>query len=194
MSNVAETLRALAIQDVVVDPRARAGLGVTAFALATAFGAQVGIPLPLTPVPMTLQTFFVVLAGVLLGPRLGALSIGAYVAAGAAGLPVFSNGGAGLPWLLGPTGGYLLAAPVAALVAGAVAGRERAPGRTLAGLVLGTATMYAGGVAQLTLQTGEPLGVVAALGVTPFLAGDAAKILAALMVVRLARGSSFRHL
>src|SRR5690606_22583247 len=162
--------------------------------LATAFGAQVGIPLPLTPVPITLQTFFVVLAGVLLGPRLGALSIGAYVSAGAAGLPVFSNGGAGLPWLLGPTGGYLLAAPLGALVAGLVAGRERGAARTLAGLALGAAAMYAGGVAQLALLTGEPLGVVVSLGVTPFLAGDGVKILAALAVARSARGSSFRTL
>ncbi|MFN2327253.1 MAG: biotin transporter BioY, partial [Gemmatimonadales bacterium] len=79
---------------------------VAAFALATAFGAHVAVPL--TPVPVTLQTLFVVLAGAMLGPRLGAASQIAYLGMGIAGLPVFV-GGFGLAYLAGPTGGYLLA-------------------------------------------------------------------------------------
>jgi biotin transport system substrate-specific component len=179
------------MQDVVVDRRARAAVGVLAFALAITFGAQVAVPLPFTPVPITLQTLFVVLAGVVLGPRLGALAAGAYVLAGAAGAPVFSNGAGGLPWLFGPTGGYLLAAPLAAIVAGAVAGRQGRAPRTLLGLTLGVLTMYAGGVAQLQAVTGEPLAAVLALGVYPFVAGDALKVLTALWIVGGTRGTSF---
>ncbi|HET9948128.1 MAG TPA: biotin transporter BioY [Longimicrobiales bacterium] len=194
MSSLAESVRSWASHAVVVDRRARAAVAVAAFALATALGAQVAVDLPFTPVPVTLQTFFVILAGVVLGPRLGAVSIAAYVLAGAAGLPVFANGAGGLPALLGPTGGYLLAAPAAAAVAGATAGRERTLLRTLLGLTLGTATMYVGGVLQLAAVLGVPLPAAAALGATPFLAGDAAKVVAALLASRAAEGSSFRRL
>jgi biotin transport system substrate-specific component len=178
-------------QDVVVDHRARAAVGVVAFTLAITFGAQVAVPLPFTPVPITLQTLFVVLGGVVLGPRLGALAAGAYVLVGASGAPVFSNGAGGLPWLFGPTGGYLLAAPLAALVAGAAAGRNGGALRTLAGLTLGVLTMYAGGVVQLQALTGASWAAVLALGVTPFVAGDALKVFAALWIVRGTRGTSF---
>jgi biotin transport system substrate-specific component len=113
------------------------------------------------------------------------------VLVGAAGAPVFSNGAGGLPWLFGPTGGYLLAAPLAALVAGAVAGRQGGAPRTLTGLALGVLTMYAGGVVQLQALTGESLAAVLALGAYPFLAGDALKVVAALWIVRGTRGTSF---
>ena len=186
MSTFSETMRTLAVHEVVEDRRARAALGVVAFAVATALGAQVAVWLPWTPVPVTLQPLFVILAGAMLGPRLGALSIGAYVAVGALGAPVFANGGAGLPWLLGPTGGYLLAAPVAAFAAGAVAGRD-GDLRLVAGLVLGVATMYLGGVAQLVGVTGQTLSAAAAAGVAPFLVGDATKVALAFFVVRSAR-------
>jgi biotin transport system substrate-specific component len=191
MSSSAGTARSWMAQDVVADRRARAGVGVLAFALAITFGAQVAVPLPFTPVPVTLQTLFVVLAGVVLGPRLGALAAGTYVLSGAAGAPVFANGGGGLAWLFGPTGGYLLAAPLAALVAGVVAGRGRGALRSAAGLSLGVATMYVGGVAQLMALTGQPLGVVLSLGVYPFLVGDVLKVAAALWIARGARRTSF---
>lgn len=186
MSTFSETLRTLAVEEVVEDRRARAALGVVAFAVATAFSAQVAVWLPWTAVPVTLQPLFVILAGTLLGPRLGALSMGAYVVAGAMGAPVFASGGAGLPWLLGPTGGYLLAAPVAAFVAGLVAGRE-GDLRLLAGLTFGVATMYVGGVAQLAGLTGQGLEATLAAGVVPFLVGDVTKIGLAFFVVRSAR-------
>ncbi|HUF76013.1 MAG TPA: biotin transporter BioY [Longimicrobiales bacterium] len=191
MSTLAGTLRSWLGQEIVVDRRARAAVGVLAFALAIALGAQVAVYLPFTPVPITLQTLFVVLAGVVLGPRLGALAAGAYVAVGAAGAPIFANGAGGLAWLMGPTGGYLLAAPLAALVAGSVGGRGAGALRTAAGLALGVLTMYVGGVTQLQTLTGEPWGAVLALGVYPFLAGDAVKLVAALWIVRGARATSF---
>ena len=194
MSTVAHTVRIWATRDVVATPPARASIGVAAFALATAFGAQVAIPLGFTPVPITLQTLFVILGGVVLGPRLGALAAAVYVMIGAAGAPVFSNGAAGLPWLLGPTGGYLLAAPLAAFVAGIIAGHARGPAsRLLAGLGLGAATFYVGGVAQLSLLSGLPLGEALALGATPFLAGDAVKVVAAYWLARGARRTSLAN-
>jgi biotin transport system substrate-specific component len=176
---------------VVVDPRARAAVGVVAFALATTFGAQVAVPLPGTPVPITLQTLFVVLSGVVLGPRLGALSAMTYLLVGAAGAPVFSNGGAGVPWLLGPTGGYLLAAPAAAAGAGWGAGANGSALRSLAGLTLGVVARYVGGISWLFAVPGRPLGEVLALGVVPFVIGDAAKVLAAFWIARGARRTSF---
>lgn len=194
MSTVAATVRSWASREVVVEPRTRSAVGVIAFALATTFGAQVAVPLPLTPVPVTLQTFFVVLAGVVLGPRLGALSAATYVVVGAAGAPVFANGGAGLPWLLGPTGGYLLAAPPAAMAAGWVAGRRGGTARVLAGLSIGVLTMYAGGIAQLFLLTGDPVARLLAIGVLPFVAGDAFKALLALWITRALRRTSLARI
>lgn len=190
MSSVAQTLKTLAHHRVVSDDRIRQGIGVAAFVLATAFGASVAVPLPWTVVPLTLQTLFVLLAGAVLGARAGAAAMALYLALGASGAPVFSFGGAGLPWLLGPTGGYLLAMPAAAWAVGTVAGRGAGWFRLGAGLTLGTLTIYLGGVAQLLLLTGEPLGALLALGVLPFLAGDVAKILAATLLARSVRTTS----
>jgi biotin transport system substrate-specific component len=89
---------------------------IATFAILTALGAQVEIPHQ--PVPFTLQTFFVLLAGALLGPRNGFLSMSLYLLLGISGLPVFSGGGFGFARIVGPTGGYLLAFPLAAFVIG----------------------------------------------------------------------------
>src|SRR2546423_15440986 len=102
-------------------------LGVLGFVIALAAASQVAIPLPGTPVPFTLQPLLVVLAGMMLGPTLGATSMVLYLVLGAAGVPVFAPIGAvGLARFAGPTGGYLLAYPAAAWVAGALAGAGRA--------------------------------------------------------------------
>ena len=193
MNTFTETLRTRALRPVVADGRASRALGVVAFVLLTAFSAQVAVVLPWTPVPVTLQPLFVVLAGVLLGARAGAVAMAAYVTIGALGAPVFASGGAGLPWLLGPTGGYLLAAPAAAFVAGAVSGRVAGAStlgalRLLGGLTLGVATMYAGGVLQLMGLTGTGAGEALTLGVVPFLVGDVTKIAFAFFAVLSLRG------
>ena len=190
MSSFAETLRTLAVTEVVEDRRARAGGGVLAFALATAFGAQVAVTLPWTPVPMTLQPLFVILAGVVLGPRLGAAAMAAYLTAGAAGAPVFSNGAFGFAWLMGPTGGFLIAFPAAAYVAGAVAGPDRGTLRTLAGLTLGVVALYVGGLSQLLMLTGQEVDQVVRLAVVPFLLGDVTKVLVALFLVKIVKPTS----
>lgn len=184
MSQVAGTLKSWAVRDVVTDRRVRTALGMLAFVLATTFGAYVAVPLPGTHVPVTLQGLFVIMSGVLLGPLAGAGAMAIYVAMGAAGAPVFALGGAGLPWLMGPTGGYLVAMPAAAYVAGVIAGRDRRAPRLVAGLVLASMTIYVGGVAQLGFLTGQGLGDLLAVGVLPFLVGDVTKIVVALLLIR----------
>jgi biotin transport system substrate-specific component len=167
-----------------VMPRVRpfTAVGVVAFAAAVAVAAQIAIPVPGTPVPFTLQPLAVVLAGMCLGPIAGAASMVLYLVAGAVGLPVFAPIGApGVLRLIGPTGGYLLAAPAAALVAGLVVRRlPRFGGRMLAAF-LGIATLYLGGVMQLQLLTGS-LARAAVLGTVPFILADLAKVVIAALL------------
>src|SRR5215208_6670677 len=101
-------------------------------AAVTAVAAQIAIPLPFSPVPFTLQVLAVILSGLLLGPRYGALAQVVYVLLGAVGLPVFAQFSGGLGVVLGPTGGYLLSYPVAAAVAGLAAGAARSAPRARA--------------------------------------------------------------
>jgi biotin transport system substrate-specific component len=152
---------------------------VFAFAAAAAIAAQVAVPIPGTPVPLALAPMAVVLAGLCLGPRAGAASMVLYVLAGAAGLPVFAPIGLpGIARLLGPTGGYLLAYPLAAAVAGLVAQRFPQVAGRIAAAALGMIVIHAGGVAQLALLTGS-VSAAAALGSAPFLIADAVKAVAA---------------
>jgi biotin transport system substrate-specific component len=158
-------------------------IGILGFAVALALASQVAIPLPGTPVPITLQPLVVVLAGMWLGPVAGAASMILYLAAGAVGLPVFSPYGVpGLARFFGPTGGYLVAYPLAAFVAGAVSLRARSlPGRWVAALA-GTTVLLLGGLTQLTILTGS-LGTALPLAVHPFVALDAVKALVAALLV-----------
>lgn len=170
-------------------PWARKAAGVLGFALLTALGAYASVRIPGSAVPVTMQTLVVSLAGALLGARLGALSQATYLLAGALGAPVFSGGAAGFAWLMGPTGGFLLAFPLAAAVTGMLtAGSLTRPGaagalRLAAGIFLGTLVIFAGGWAQLTLLTGDPVNALR-VGVLPFLAGDVLKVVAATLVAK----------
>lgn len=159
-------------------PRTRA-LAVLLAAGALALASQFALPIPGTPVPLTLQPFVVVLAGLVLGPVDAAAAMVLYLIAGAAGLPVFAPIGApGLARLLGPTGGYILAYPVAAAVAGRLgAGRASFAARSLAAMA-GILVLYLGGLAQLAVLSGS-LATAALLGVVPFVAADAVKALVA---------------
>src|SRR6266571_2499978 len=156
-------------------------------AVLVALAAQVAVPLPGTPVPMTLQPMAVLLVGGLLGPRLGALSMILYLAMGAAGLPVFTPSPLLLPGigrLFGQTGGYLLAYPIAAYAAGAIVPPLRSvergsggedTGRAALGVFLGLVLIHLGGLAQLLILTGN-LSAAARFGTWPFLLGDLIKI------------------
>lgn len=135
-----------------------------------AVAARIAVPIPGTPVPVTLQDLVVLAVGIVLGPRRGALAVASYVLLGAAGAPVFSNGRGGIAWLMGPTGGYLLAFPVAAAVAGWAA-RPRRLLPFLFGLPCAVATIFTGGVLQLALVSGAGIGAALATGFLPFLPG-----------------------
>lgn len=163
---------------------ARRVLAVAAFATLTALSARASVPLG--AVPVSLQTLAVLLSGLLLGPALGAAAQVSYLAAGAVGLPVFV-GGAGLAYLFGPTGGFLIAFPAAAAAAGAIATGFRRSDRLqqvlvyAAAAVVATLLVYLGGWAQLAALTGDAVRALR-LGVLPFLIGDALKILIAVAV------------
>lgn len=117
------------------------------FALLTAVGAQVEIPHQ--PVPYTLQSMFVLLSGALLGTRNGGLSQIAYLALGAIGLPVFSGFGFGLVRLLGPTGGYLLSFPIAAMAVGYIINRQTSVLRIVISMIVGLFIVFSLGTVQL---------------------------------------------
>jgi biotin transport system substrate-specific component len=158
--------------------------GVAGFVVALAAASQVAMQLPGTPVPITLQPMIVVLAGMMLGPALGATSMLLYLALGAMGLPVFAPVGLpGIARFVGPTGGYLIAYPVAAYVAGAVA--QRFPsllGRWMAA-VLGIGMLFVGGLSWLTYLNGSVARAVT-LGLTPFALLDIAKAFIAALIAR----------
>ena len=142
------------------------------------------------PVPITGQTFAVLMVGALLGSRRGALCVLTYLAEGAAGLPVFAHGKAGLATLLGPTGGYLVGFVGAAYLVGTLAERgwDRRPGTTILAMVLGNGVLYLGGLIWLGCLIhllGRPLGEgsVLAIGFYPFLVGDLIKIALAAAVL-----------
>ncbi len=156
-------------------------LGVGVFAAATAVAAHLRIPLPFSPVPITLQTALVMLAGVTLGATGGAASQAVYIVAGLAGLPVFAAGSSAL---LGPTAGYIIGfIPAVAVVGLATRGGFRLT-TLLPALMMATIIIYAAGVAGLMILTGMNLKAAVVVGVAPFLAGDALKIAA---VVALSR-------
>jgi len=157
--------------------RTRSASVVLGFSLLTALAAQVAVPLPFTPVPLTGQTFAVLLTGALLGPRLGALAMLAYLAEGAAGLPFFRGGAGGVGHFSGATAGYLLAFPAAAYVTGCLAERgwDRRYVPAAAAMALGSSVILACGWAWLALMFKG--GAEAFwLGVAPFLPGDVLKV------------------
>ena len=157
---------------------------VAAGALAVALLSQVALPLPGTPVPMTLQPLAVLLVGGLLGARRGAQSLVFYLALGAAGLPVFTPVGApGLARLMGPTGGYLLAYPFAAALVGWTVARRPGWAGAIAGPFLGMVAVHAGGLAQLLILTGS-VHLALAAGVLPFALGDTVKVALAALILR----------
>jgi len=136
------------------------------------------IRIPVGPVPVTLSSFFVLMAGVILGSGWGTASVAVYLLIGAIGLPVFTAGG-GLALFAGPTGGYLLGFLPAAFLAGFI--RERAKpslGITVTALIAGTIIIYSAGIPILKLVLDVNWGKALGIGVYPFLPGDGIKIAA----------------
>jgi biotin transport system substrate-specific component len=152
---------------------------LAAFNLILVASAYLAIPLPFSPVPITGQTFAVMLIGMVLGRRRGAAVVLAYLVEGACGLPVFASGAMGIPALLGPTGGYLGGFVVAAWVTGFLSehGWDRSYVLSSLAMLIGHAVVFAAGLAWLYRYV--PAGQVIALGLTPFVVGTIIKVVAA---------------
>lgn len=166
-----------------LDSTRSAGL-VIVFSLFIAASAQFSIQIG--PVPITGQSFAVLLTGALLGPRLGAAAVIAYLIEGAIGLPFFAPGGApGILRFLGPTGGYLVAFPAAAFVTGAFAehGWDKRYPTAVAAMAIGSAIIFLGGWAWFAVLTNTPPVAAFKIAVLPFLAGDVIKIALAAAVL-----------
>ncbi len=182
-------------------PDLKRSMLVPVFAAMTVVGAYIAVPLPWSPVPIVLQNFFVFLAGIVLGGLRGAASAGLYILLGAFGLPVFAGGKGGVAVFAGPTAGYLVAYPFAALAAGFLASRNPQVGegsgrdaklrrfaRDFAAALAGVVVVYAVGVPWLKLRLGLPWGKAMAAGLLPFIAGDVFKAAAAAVLGAQVRG------
>lgn len=180
--------RSITLADVAI-PRSNVltnVLLVTAASLLTAGCAQLEIRLPWTPVPITGQTFAVLLSGIVLGARRAFLAQCLYLLEGACGLPFFAGAAAGLLKLAGPTGGYLMAFPFAAAATGALAERawDRKPVTMFFTMLAGSVIIFVLGLAQLSRYV--PGAMLLSAGFLPFIPGDIAKSLLAAGVLPLA--------
>src|SRR5512141_369994 len=161
------------IPSILIDRvRGRAALNVLFIAGASvliAIAAQISVPLPHSPVPLTMQPLAVLLIGVVLGSWRGAAAAALYLLEGFGGLPVFAQGHGGPAALIGPTAGYLLSYPLAAFVAGWVSERGwgSTAARAVAGMLAALMVIYAGGWSWLAIVAGP--GAAFALGIAPFL-------------------------
>jgi biotin transport system substrate-specific component len=174
---------------VAADRRAVAALGVATTVACLAIAAEVRVHVPFTPVPYTLQTFFVLLAGAALGPHLGTIALSSYLALGAVGLPIFTG-----QWL-GPTTGYLVGFVAAGWLVGALTRRVERPTtlRIVLAMVLGDVVLLVLGAGWLAFGAGR--GILPALegGLVCFLPAEAVKIAAAAAISR-GCGRQFRRL
>ncbi|MDP8977040.1 MAG: biotin transporter BioY [Actinomycetota bacterium] len=169
------------LADLVARTAARTAVLVVAGALLTAAAAQVFVPLPFSPVPISGQTFAVLLTAAALGPLRALASQGLYLALATAGLPFYAGGESGLQYAVGATGGYLAGFLVASVVVGACArrGLDRRPLGTAVAFAAGSLAIYALGVPWLAVVEGLSPGEAVRLGLLPFLVGDALKALLA---------------
>lgn len=157
------------------------------FAALQAICSWISIPLGFTPVPVNLATLATFLAGGLLGPKYGSLSITVYALAGAVGAPVFAGFRGGLSVLAGPTGGYIIGYIAAAFVAGLICSSpKKAPGifRIIIALILALAACYVLGTVWFMVSTNTGIGAALVSCVIPFLPGDALKITAGTILLR----------
>jgi biotin transport system substrate-specific component len=177
MMEAAETCHRVMIEAVWL----KSGIGrevalILGGSLLIALSAQLQFVLPFSPVPMTGQTFAVLLLGALYGSTRGPATVVTYLALGVMGLPVFAGGGFGVARLVGPTAGYLVGFLAAAFVVGLLSERswDRKPWATAVSMIIGNGMIYVAGVLWLSRFVGW--SAVLSTGVLPFLAGDALKI------------------
>ncbi|MFC8367926.1 biotin transporter BioY [Streptomyces sp. NPDC057239] len=170
------------LADLVPASRVRDAALVLGGAALTGLAAQIAVPVPGSPVPVTGQTFAALLVGTALGARRGFASLAVYALVGAAGVPWFAEGKSGMGM---PSFGYVLGMLLASVVVGALArrGADRSAWRMAGTMVLGSAVIYAVGVPYLALTTGMSASAAIAAGLTPFLIGDALKAALAMGVL-----------
>jgi biotin transport system substrate-specific component len=161
--------------------------GVVSFILLICLGAHLKLFMPGNPVPITLQTFFVLMAGAMLGPRYGTLAVISYIFLGAMGMPMFAPGGAiGFLCLIGPTGGYLLGFILAAWIVGCITQKSKNSASLAMALIIGEIAILTLGCIHLGFITGMGLKAAFAIGVLPFIAGDIVKVAAVWVSVSMA--------
>jgi biotin transport system substrate-specific component len=175
-------------KELVVNKTITGVLGVCTFIILTALGAFVRIPLPLTPVPVTLQTFFVLLSGALLGRKLGVASQASYVLLGIAGIPLFTSSGSGLLYVLGPTGGYLAGFIVASFfIATALPRIENSHRSIFCAMMLADMMILLCGSLWLKIGYHYSLSEALLAGMVPFVAADAVKAFIAAAIYKKLR-------
>jgi biotin transport system substrate-specific component len=150
---------------------------ILTFNLLLIASSYIQIPLPFSPVPITAQTMAVLACGLFLGPVAGTITVLAYLAEGALGLPVFAGGSAGLARIFGPTGGYLAGFILGAFAVGYLSGRIASMNfwKLMLVLTFGTMIIFIPGIAVVSIFA--PRGQVLSMGLYPFLPGAAAKII-----------------
>jgi biotin transport system substrate-specific component len=166
------------LADTLPGERARDLALVVAYAGFTGLAAQVAVPLPFTPVPVTGQTFAVLLGAAALGWQRAFLGMALYLGAGLAGVPWFSGWSGGVDTLSAPSFGYIIGFMIAAALVGRLAARglDRTPVRVVLTMLLGNLVIYAFGLPWLMASVHAGLATGFDLGVKPFLGGDALKI------------------
>lgn len=175
-TNASTTIPSILSGRMIRDRAAMNALFIVAASALIAIAAQIAINVPFSPVPLTLQPVAVLFVGAALGSRRGAAAVALYLFEGIIGLPVFAQAHGGAIWLVGATGGYLLAYPLAAFVAGWFS--EHGWGSTIlravAGMLAALAVAYAGGWSWLAILAGPRAAFT--LGITPFVVADIVKI------------------
>ncbi len=156
---------------------------IALFAALISVSSYISIPLPFSPVPITLQTLVILLCGLLLSVKFAVASVSLWVLMGAVGLPVFANGKAGIGIVFGPTGGYIIGFIFAAGIIALLRGSNANPIRFAIAAVVGNfLVIYPFGVIGLMLIAKLPLGAAVANGVLPFIIGDIVKLVAAVSI------------
>jgi biotin transport system substrate-specific component len=151
-------------------------------------GTYISIPLPFSPVPIVLATFFIILSGLVLGKWWGMASSGLYLFLGALGLPVFTGGSGGIAHFIGPTGGYLIAYLLVPFIVGLIANeKKQSMVKDIVALITGSLLFYVFGVPVLKWVTGMTWGKAITAGMIPFLIGDSLKVVAAIGLIQILR-------
>lgn len=183
---MATTLREQAVGQATGATRERAVLklvGAAFFALLTILGAHIRIPLPFTPVPMTLQTLFVPLVGAVLGAYWGTASMLLYLVLGAFGVDAFASASGGAAFVFAPTAGYLVGFVISSAVVGWMTSYNPTKGMAFLAIAAGHAVIFTCGVTGLMINANYGLTEALSKGVLPFLAGDSIKIVASTLML-----------